>query len=67
MELAKKIQKLRKENNMTQEQLAQKLCVSRTAVSEWENGRGMPGIESLQMIAKLFPITLDDLLICGVH
>jgi len=62
MELSEKIQKLRKEHNMTQEQFAEKLFVSRTAVSKWETGRGMPSMESLQMIAKLFHITLDDLL-----
>ena len=62
MELSEKIQKLRKEHNMTQEQFAEKLFVSRTAVSKWETGRGMPSMESLQMIAKLFQITLDELL-----
>lgn len=62
MELSEKIQKLRKEHNLTQEQFAEKLFVSRTAVSKWETGRGMPSMESLQMIAKLFHITLDELL-----
>ena len=62
MELSEKIQRLRKEHNLTQEQLAEQLFVSRTAVSKWETGRGMPSMESLQMIARLFNITLDDLL-----
>lgn len=62
MELSEKIQKLRKEHNLTQEQLAEQLFVSRTAVSKWETGRGMPSMESLQMIARLFNISLDDLL-----
>ncbi len=62
MELSEKIQKLRKEHNLTQEQLAEQLFVSRTAISKWETGRGMPSMESLQMIARLFNITLDDLL-----
>lgn len=62
MELSEKIQKLRKEHNLTQEQFAEKLFVSRTAVSKWETGRGMPSMESLQMIARLFHITLDELL-----
>ena len=62
MKLSEKIQKLRKEHNLTQEQFAEKLFVSRTAVSKWETGRGMPSMESLQMIAKLFHITLDELL-----
>lgn len=62
MELSEKIQKFRKEHNLTQEQFAGQLYVSRTAVSKWETGRGMPSMESLQMIAKLFHITLDELL-----
>ena len=62
MELAKKIQRLRKEHGFTQEQLAEKLFVSRTAISKWETGRGMPSMDSLQMIAKLFNVTLDELL-----
>ena len=62
MELSEKIQKLRKEHNLTQEQFAEQLFVSRTAVSKWETGRGMPNIESLKQIAKLFHITLDELL-----
>lgn len=62
MELSEKIQKLRKEQGLTQEQFAEKLFVSRTAVSKWETGRGIPSMESLKQIAKLFHITLDQLL-----
>lgn len=62
MELPEKIQKLRKEHNLTQEQFAEQLFVSRTAVSKWETGRGMPSMESLKQIANLFHITLDQLL-----
>lgn len=62
MELSEKIQKLRKERGLTQEQLAEQLFVSRTAVSKWETGRGTPNMESLQTIAKLYGITLDELL-----
>lgn len=62
MELSEKIQTLRKKRGLTQEQLAEQLFVSRTAVSKWETGRGTPNIESLQMIAKLCGITLDELL-----
>ena len=62
MELSEKIQKLRKEHNLTQEQLAEQLFVSRTAVSKWETGRGTPSMESLKQIANLFHITLDQLL-----
>lgn len=38
------------------------IFVSRTAVSKWENGRGMPGMDSLKMIAKVFGVSLDELL-----
>ena len=62
MELSEKIQKLSKERGLTQEQFAEQLLVSRTAVSKWETGRGMPSTESLQMIAKLCGVTLDELL-----
>lgn len=62
MELAEKIKKLRKDRGLTQEQFAQQLFVSRTAVSKWETGRGIPSMESLQMIAKLYGVTLDELL-----
>lgn len=49
---------------MTQEELAEKLYVSRAAISKWESGRGYPNIESLKAIAKIFDITIDEL-ICG--
>lgn len=62
MEFNEKLQYLRKQNNMTQEQLAGKLFVSRTAVSKWESGKGYPNIESLKSISALFAVTIDDLL-----
>lgn len=64
MEFNEKLQKLRTGAGLTQEQLAEKLYVSRTAVSKWESGRGYPGIDSLKAIAKYFHVTIDDL-ICG--
>ena len=64
MDFNEKLQKLRADRNMTQEELAEKLYVSRTAVSKWESGRGYPNIESLKAIAKFFDITIDEL-ICG--
>lgn len=62
MEFNEKLQKLRKERNLTQEELAEKLFVSRTAISKWESGRGYPSIDSLKVIAKYFHITIDELI-----
>lgn len=62
MEFNEKLQELRKSSGLTQEELAEALYVSRTAVSKWESGRGMPSIESLKAISKYFAVTLDDLL-----
>ncbi len=62
MEFSDKLQQLRKQNNLTQEQPAEQLFVSRTAVSKWESGRGYPNIESLKSISKLFSVLIDDLL-----
>ena len=62
MEFHEKLQELRKNRGITQEELAEALYVSRTAISKWESGRGMPSIESLKAISKFFAVTLDDLL-----
>ena len=62
MEFHEKLQELRKTKGLTQEELAEVLYVSRTAISKWESGRGMPNIESLKAIAKFFGITVDVLL-----
>lgn len=62
MEFGEKLQQLRKDNSMTQEQLAEKLFVSRTAVSKWESCKGYPGIDSLKNISKIFSVSIDDLL-----
>lgn len=62
MEFHEKLQKLRKKQNLTQEQLAQQLFVSRTAISKWESGRGYPNLESLKSISGLFSVSIDELL-----
>ena len=62
MEFNKKLQGLRRQKGLTQEELAQKLYVSRTAISKWESGRGYPNIESLKTIAEFFSVTIDELL-----
>ena len=62
MEFGEKLQELRKRAGLTQEELAQALYVSRTAVSKWESGRGYPSIDSLKEISKCFSVTIDELL-----
>ena len=62
MEFNEKLQELRKRKGLTQEELAEHLYVSRTAVSKWESGRGYPNIESLKAISKYFSVTVDELL-----
>ena len=62
MEFNEKLQLLRKQKGITQEELASSLYVSRTAVSKWESGRGYPSIDSLKNIAQYFSVTVDELL-----
>ncbi|MBQ8727096.1 MAG: helix-turn-helix transcriptional regulator [Oscillospiraceae bacterium] len=62
MEFNEKLQELRKNRGLTQEELAEILYVSRTAISKWESGRGYPNIESLKDISKFFSVSIDDLL-----
>ena len=62
MEFNEKLQELRKSRGLTQEELAEALFVSRTAISKWESGRGYPSIDSLKQIANYFSISIDELL-----
>jgi transcriptional regulator with XRE-family HTH domain len=61
MHIGNKIKKLRQDHQMTQEQLAEKLHVTRNAVSKWETDKGLPNMDSLIAITKLFHISLDNL------
>lgn len=61
MSISEKIQQLRKKNGFSQEQLAEKLEVSRQAVSKWENGTSFPDIEKLVLISELFQVSTDSL------
>ena len=65
MEFHEKLQELRKQQGLTQEELAQALFVSRTAISKWESGRGYPNIDSLKAIAKFFCVSIDALISSG--
>ena len=62
MELSKKIKQIRNDNKLTQEQFAEKMLVSRTAVSKWENGTCYPSIDSLKYMSQTFNVSLDKLL-----
>ena len=62
MEFSEKLQELRKSRTLTQEELAEALFVSRTAISKWESGRGYPSIDSLKEISRYFSVTIDDLI-----
>ena len=62
MTMGEKMQKLRKQKNWSQETLAEKLGVSRQAVSLWERGESMPEIDKLIPLARLFGVTADYLL-----
>ncbi|MCI1953108.1 MAG: helix-turn-helix domain-containing protein [Clostridiales bacterium] len=62
MDFNEKLQELRKRKGLTQEELAEALFVSRTAISKWESGRGYPSIDSLKGIASFFSVSIDELL-----
>lgn len=62
MTFGEKLKKLRNESGLTQDELAERLYVTRTAISKWETNKGYPNIESLKTIASFFSITVDDLL-----
>lgn len=62
MLLNEKLKKLRKMNNLTQEGLAEKLNVSRQAITKWESGEGIPDIENLRQISEFFNVTIDELI-----
>ena len=65
MDIGNRINQLRKLAGMTQEQLAEKLNVSRQTVSKWEAGTTLPDLESIIKIVKIFHVSLDDLLLEG--
>lgn len=62
MNFAQTFAQLRKKNNLTQEKIAKKLSVSRKTISNWENSRNFPDIDTLIQISSLFDISLDDLI-----
>lgn len=62
MEFSEKLKELRKNKKITQEELAKRLFVTRTAVSKWESGKGYPSIELLKELSIFYEISIDNLL-----
>lgn len=62
MKFSEKIKEIRKIQNLTQEQFAEKIFISRNAVAKWESDRGYPDIQNLITISEVFEISLDDLI-----
>lgn len=61
MTLGEKIKELRIKSNLTQEQLAEELDLSRSAVAKWESNNGLPDIVNLKKLSKIFSVTIDSL------
>ena len=59
--LSEKIYELRRKNGLSQEQLAEKLSVSRQAVSKWESGTSTPELDKLLLLSACFNVTIDEL------
>ena len=62
MTFGKKLSSLRKQANLTQTDLAEKLNVSRQAVTKWENGSGLPDLDNIKKISSIFNVSVDELL-----
>ena len=65
MEFSQQIREIRNKNRLTQEEMAQKLHVTRQAVSNWENGKNLPDLGMLVEIARTFHVSLDWLILGG--
>lgn len=65
MEFSDQIKQIRTDHKLTQTEFANKLHVTRQAVSNWENNKNLPDIETLIIIAETFHVSLDDLILGG--
>ncbi|KEZ85628.1 transcriptional regulator [Clostridium sulfidigenes] len=63
MNFKENLKKLRKEKNISQEQLAEKLNISRQAISKWESGKAYPDIDNLILLRDIFNVSLDELMV----
>ena len=62
METKEILRRLREEHDLTQEAMAQRLHLSRQAVSRWETGETLPSVDTLQLISQVFSVSVDTLL-----
>lgn len=61
MNVQEELRNRRKENNLTQEQIAEKIYVSRQTISNWENGKSYPDLKSLILLSDIYNVSLDQL------
>lgn len=66
MNFSEKLKEIRKKEGISQEQLAEKIGVSRQAITKWETGKGLPDVENMVIIAEIFKTTIDELLMDSV-
>ncbi len=67
MEIGNKIKKYRENINLSQEELADKIYVSRQTVSNWENNKSYPDINSLKLLTDIFDVSLDEFIKCDIE
>ena len=62
MKLGEKIAQLRKDKNMTQSELAEKMCITDKAVSKWERSLSSPDIRTIKKLAEVFDVSIEELM-----
>ena len=66
MNFSEKLKEIRKKEGISQEQLAERIGVTRQAITKWETGKGLPDVENIVIIAEIFKTTIDELLMDSV-
>ena len=66
MNFSEKLKEIRKKEGISQEQLAEKIGVTRQAITKWETGKGLPDVENMAILAEIFKTTIDELLMDSV-
>ena len=66
MNFSEKLKEIRKKEGISQEQLAERIGVTRQAITKWETGKGLPDIENMVIIAEIFKTTIDELLMDSI-